>query len=157
MQSLVLGQPWDRVLYAFLDLAPVERFDPEGGVIVREGQKPVVIEMPGFVKRYFDMVSKPRTTTDSEGRFRLSGVQPGENVLAVNKRDFVPQTRKGIRVKSGKEKKIRDVKLKVGEEAFVRVLDPEDEPIAGAEIMLGATTTLFRWTSPHESGHGCQG
>jgi hypothetical protein len=128
---------------ALLDMAPVERFDPEGALIIREGSVPMVIEMPAFVKRYADIILKPRTITGADGRFRLGGVQPRENVVAVTKKAFVPLVRKGVKVKSGKEKDVGDIRFREGEEAFVKVVDVDEEPVVGAEVLIGATTILF--------------
>jgi hypothetical protein len=128
---------------SFLELAPVERFDPEGALIYRFDDTPGVVEMPGFVKRYHDMLVRPSTVTMPDGRFRLGGVQPGENVMAFNKLDFVPRTRKGVKVKAGAQKDVGDVRMSEGEEAFVKVIDTDKEPVANAEILIGATTLLF--------------
>lgn len=128
---------------SFLDLVPVERFDPEGAVIIRFSEKPTVIEMPDFVKRYYDMIIRPRTVTLSDGRFRLGGVQPGLNVMAFNKRGLVPRTRKGIKVKAAEERDVGDVKMSEGEEALVKVIDTNEEAVAKAEVLIGATTLMF--------------
>lgn len=127
-----------------VDLAQVERFDPEGGLIIREGDKPFLVEMPNFVKRYFDLLSKPSARTDSKGRFRIAAVQPRENIMAFNKQGFVPLAKKGVRVASGKEKNVGEVKIREGEEVFVKVLDPEEEPVPGAEVMIGYTSLAFQ-------------
>jgi protocatechuate 3,4-dioxygenase beta subunit len=128
---------------ALLDMAPVERFDPEGALIVREGLDPFVVEMPAFVKRYAEIVLKPRTVTDADGMFRLRGVQPGTNVVAVTKKAFVPLVKKGVKVKSGKEKNVGKIRFREGEEALVKVVDTDDEPVPGAEVLIGATTMIF--------------
>ena len=128
---------------SFLELAPVERFDPEGALIVRFDDSPRVVEMPGFVKRYHDMFVRPSTVTMPDGRFRLGGVQPGENVMAFNKRDFVARTRKGVKVKAGAKKDVGDVRMSEGEEALVKVIDTDKKPVANAEVLIGATTLVF--------------
>ena len=126
----------------FLMFAPVERFDPEGAVFVRAGVK-LVVEMPGFVKRYFDMLSKPMTYTAPDGFFRLGSVQPGMNVLVVNNAGFQPLVKNGIKVESGKERSVGALRLREGEEVFVKVVDSDDKPVAGAEVLMAATTSLF--------------
>lgn len=129
---------------SILDLAPLERFDPEGALIVREGSRPAVVEMPRFVKRVYDLVMRPRTVTDAQGRFRLAGVQPADNAVAFNVRGYVPEVKRAVRVHPGETKDIGTVRLRSGEEAFVRVRDSDDKPVAGAEVLVAPTTVLFR-------------
>ncbi|MEE2886865.1 MAG: carboxypeptidase-like regulatory domain-containing protein [Planctomycetota bacterium] len=138
---------------SIFELAPIERFDPEGAVIVRYGEKPGVVEMPGFVPRYYDMIVRPQTVTMSDGRFRLAGVQPGENVMAFKKTGLVPRTRKGVKVKVGAERDVGDIRMSEGEEAFVKVIDTDEEPVANAEVLIGATMILFPVDFAMRAGH----
>ena len=119
-----------------LDFAPVHRFDPEGGLFVTEGSFKVTLTMPKYAKTLFDLLPLPTTRTDSNGEFKLLAVQPGQNVLVVNKRELAPIVRKGVRVRPGKEKKVGKLRMREGEIAEGKVLDSSGQPIADAEILI---------------------
>ncbi|HEX5050549.1 MAG TPA: carboxypeptidase-like regulatory domain-containing protein [Planctomycetota bacterium] len=122
---------------------PVERFDPEGAVLIREPQSPVkVLEMPSWVKGVFDNLPIPTTYTDGEGRFRLVGVAPGSNLLATTMRGFLSDMKPSIQVRAGQEKDVGRIRLKRGEELIGKVLDTAGKPVAEAEVIAGSTLSM---------------
>ncbi|MFO1076658.1 MAG: carboxypeptidase-like regulatory domain-containing protein [Planctomycetota bacterium] len=119
---------------------PVERFDPEGAVLIREPSAPIrVLEMPPWVKDAFDQLPIPTTTTAADGTFRLVGVVPGSNLLATTARNFLSDVKPSVQVRAGKEKDVGAVRLRRGEELFGKVVDTEGKPIGGAEVLAGST------------------
>ena len=120
-----------------LDIAPVERFDIDGALIVRENRASFVIEMPAWAKKWYELVPVPKTRTNADGEFRLTGVMPGPNMLVINKRNLRPLKRTVI-VKPGKEKEAGRLRMKEGEIVEGRVVDQENEPVAGAEVVVAS-------------------
>ncbi|HEX6811572.1 MAG TPA: carboxypeptidase-like regulatory domain-containing protein [Planctomycetota bacterium] len=122
---------------------PLERFDPEGAVLIRERQAPVrVVEMPKWVKRAFENLPIPSGLTDGSGRFRLVGVRPGSNLLATTMRGYLSDMKPSIQVRAGQEKDAGSIRMKRGEELTGRVLDTAGKPIAGAEVLAGSTLAM---------------
>ena len=95
------------------------------------------------------MAPIPKTYTDAAGEFRLTGVMPGFNVLVINKKNLQPHVRPMVKVKAGKEKNVRKIRLKEGERAAGRVVDEEDNPVVGADVVVanksGTVTSIERW------------
>lgn len=141
-----------------LQMAPFDRIEPDGAMFGRFADEPMVMVMPPFVKRYFDMIMKPRTTTDGDGRFRLVGVQPGLNTLICNKRGFSPKLQGHILVKPQREKDVRSVRMDFGGTARVRVVDGEQEPVSGAEVLLAGKSSMapvdFGWRAGQTDAAG---
>jgi hypothetical protein len=124
-------------------LFPVERFDPEGCVLIREPQSPVrVVEMPPWVKNAFDHLPIPSTRADGEGRFRLVGVVPGSNMLATTMRGFLSDVKPSVQVRAGQEKDVGRIRMKRGEELVGKVVDTAGKPVADAEVLAGSTLTI---------------
>ncbi|MBM4061712.1 MAG: hypothetical protein FJ265_11555 [Planctomycetes bacterium] len=122
---------------------PVERFDPEGAVLVREPQAPMkVVEMPGWVKSAFEHMPIPTTHSGADGRFRLVGVVPGSNLLATTKAGWLSDMKPSVAVRAGQVKDVGRVQLKRGEELEGRVLDTAGKPVAGAEVFAGSTIAV---------------
>ena len=131
---------------ALLGLAPVERFDPEGWLIVRSqgSQKAAaVITMPAWVKTRFDQLPIPRARTDKDGNFTLIGVDVGTNTLAITYEGLVSFLNPSLRTKVGQDKDLGILKMKEGETAQGRVVDTFGKPVAGAEVMIAQTSTAM--------------
>lgn len=122
---------------------PIERFDPEGALLIRERSAPVsVLKMPPWVKRVFDHLPIPTTRTGPDGSFRLVGVVPGSNMLATTAPGHLSDVKPAIQVRAGAEKDVGTIRLRFGEELFARVLDDRGEPVAGAEVLAGSTLSM---------------
>ncbi|MBL8727068.1 MAG: carboxypeptidase regulatory-like domain-containing protein [Planctomycetes bacterium] len=122
---------------------PIERFDPQGAVLLRESNAPVhVVEMPSWVEPAFEQLPIPSTVTGSDGAFRLVGVTPGSNLLATTQRGFLSDMKPSIQVRAGQVKDVGRIRLKRGEELSGRVLDTAGKPVAGAEILAGSTIAM---------------
>lgn len=123
-----------------LDFVPVDRFDPEGCILIREKQSPVkVVEFPAWVASAMEHLPIPQTTSGPDGTFRLVGIAPGNNMVAANKRGLVGALEKSIRFEAGKTKDLGSLKLTEGEEVTVRVVDAAGKAVAGAEVVCGTT------------------
>ena len=59
---------------------PIERFDPNGALLVREKNSPVrVVEMPAWVAKAVEELPFPRALTDSDEEGRLQRVAAGSD------------------------------------------------------------------------------
>ncbi|MCA8976413.1 MAG: carboxypeptidase regulatory-like domain-containing protein [Planctomycetes bacterium] len=122
---------------------PLERFEPDGAVLIREPRAPVsVVAMPAWVKEAFEHVPLPTTVTDGDGRFRLVGVVPGSNMLAVTAKDHLAEVKPSVQVRAGEEKDVGTIRLRAGEELYGKVVDTAGEPVADAEVFAGSTIGL---------------
>jgi protocatechuate 3,4-dioxygenase beta subunit len=120
-----------------LSFVPLERFDPTGGILVSE-QGGLAFPCPAWVEKRFEDLPIPSTRTDGEGRFRLTGVTPGGNLVAVTARGFLSNVRPRVVVDPGEEKDLGRLVLPEGEVAYGKVVDDEERPVAGAEVMVAA-------------------
>lgn len=144
------GEPLPGALVRAADLPgslaaffPVERFDPDGALLIREKQSPVrVVEMPSWVKGAFDNLPIPQARTDAEGKFRLVGVIPGSNLLATTMANFLSDMKPSIQVKAGQVKDVGSIRLKRGEELTGQVVDTAGKPVADAEVLAGSTLSV---------------
>ncbi len=125
-----------QVPVATMAAVPLERFDINGALIIRENPAPLVIEFPAWARTYYDMVPIPKTRTNAEGEFRLTGVMPGMNVVVVNAKGLLPNVMPMVKVRSGKEKDVKTIRLKEGEFVRGQVVNEEGKPVAGAEVLL---------------------
>jgi protocatechuate 3,4-dioxygenase beta subunit len=129
-----------QVLTSFV---PIERFDPNGCILVREsGGPPPVIEMPSWVATAFEHLPIPATHSDAQGKFRLVGVVPGTNFVAATQKGRLPSVQPSVKVVAGETKDLGELRLREGDELSGRVLDTAGKPIAGAEVVAGTISTL---------------
>lgn len=144
------GQPVAGALVRGVDLPgqmlgffPLERFDPQGAVLIREPSAPVqVVEMPPWVEHAFEHLPIPTTHTGSDGTFRLVGLVPGSNVIATTKPGLLADLRQNVILRAGQTKALGTIRLRFGEELIGRVLDTAGKPVADAEILAGSTVLM---------------
>lgn len=122
-----------------LAMFPAERFDPEGGVIVSEDVN-VVVTCPPWVKRRFDQLPFASTLSGADGSFRLAGVVPGGNLVAITARGHLSNVRPRVVVEAGEVKDIGSLRMREGESLYGRVVDETGKPIAGAQVLVAAET-----------------
>ncbi|MBL8755085.1 MAG: carboxypeptidase regulatory-like domain-containing protein [Planctomycetes bacterium] len=128
---------------AIAALFPIERIDPAGAVLVRESGSPIrVFEFPKWGKKVFEELPIPSTRTGADGTFRLVGVMPGSNMLAVTAPDFLSDVKPSVPVRAGQEKNVGTIRMKRGEELAGRVVDTKGEPVADAEVFAGSTSSV---------------
>lgn len=116
---------------------PVEQFDPKGWLIVSEGSAPVVVQMPPWVERIFAELPIPTTLSGEDGRFRLTGIQPGVNLVAATIDGRLPHVMQSVKLDEGQERDIGKFPLREGESAGGRVLDTAGKAVVGAEVIVG--------------------
>lgn len=122
---------------------PVERFDPQGALLIREPGAPVrVVEMPKWVKPAFDDLPIPSTLSGADGAFRLVGVVPGSNMFAVTQTGFLSEVKPSVQVRAGQTKDVGKIKMRRGEELIGRVVDAAGKPVPGAEVLAGSTLSV---------------
>jgi len=129
-----------------LQMVPIERFDPEGALIVRERQIAVVVGMPSWVKRRFDQLPLPNARTAADGTFRVTGIPAGNNILAVTKPGHLSAVHAGVTLRAGAEKDVGRVRLGIGEEVYGSVTDAAGEAVPGAQVLVaqgGAVPEVF--------------
>ncbi|MEY4674768.1 MAG: hypothetical protein RL148_2552 [Planctomycetota bacterium] len=143
-----LADAWIRAIdlpATLLGVFPFERIDPKGHVIVRQegrGTGGMVMSMPPWVERAFEDLPVPTTRSGPDGRFRLTGLTPGNNTLVTVHPRVLADLRGNVTVKGGEERDIGQVRMRAGEELFVVVRDTAGKPVAGAEVVAGPTTLV---------------
>ncbi|MCC6672072.1 MAG: hypothetical protein IT458_13500 [Planctomycetes bacterium] len=144
------GNPLAGALVRALDIpgalvgpVPIDRFDPSGALVVREGSKTLVMQMPPYAKRLWDELPIPRTLSGTDGRFRLTGVPEGTVMFAVNARDHATYLQPALKLKAGQTRDLGTVRMREGETIVGRVVDTEGKPVAGAEVMVGPRSMMI--------------
>lgn len=137
------GEPLPGALVRAADLpgeilafAPIERFDPAGALIVRDGGKGHVFFMPPWVEQRYRDLPIPSTFTDADGAFTLKGVVPGTNVLVVTSLGFRGQVEPGVEVRAGETRDVGEIELDLGELIQGVVVDTTGAPVPGAQVLL---------------------
>ncbi|MHC5065371.1 MAG: carboxypeptidase regulatory-like domain-containing protein [Planctomycetota bacterium] len=123
-----------------LAMVPIERFDPRGALIIMEENQ--VISFPSWVQRRYEQLPIPSTRSDAEGQFRLVGVSPGSNLVAITAEQHLSSVRSSVKVRPGQEKDIGRTRLREGEAVYGKVLDEDGEPVAGAEVFVANQTQM---------------
>jgi protocatechuate 3,4-dioxygenase beta subunit len=86
------------------------------------------------LEREFPWLKRQRTETDADGRFALSGVEPGSLQFSVRAAGFAPFEQRGVGVaRAGAE--LEPFVLARGAILTGQVVDPEGRPVAGARIL----------------------
>ena len=83
--------------------------------------------------RFANSLAIPTTTTDLEGRYRLTGVRPGEVYIHAFSDDFVPSMRL-VNARVGQSARA-NFRLETGESVTGRVVDAKGRPIEGAWLI----------------------
>ena len=127
---------------AVFAIAPLERFDPEGALLLRDRVLPVapVISMPSWLRELYAELPIAMTRTDASGRFRLTGVMPGENAVIVDCAAWMPVVKAGIRVSSRSSHDVGSIRLRRGEQLVGHVVDVNGDAVAGAEVLVAPTS-----------------
>ncbi len=138
------GEPVEGALVRAVDLpgsvltfVPIERLDPTGALIVTEDGGHVIEAPPWFEKR-FEELPLARTTTGADGKFRLTGVVPGSNLVAVTKPGLLSNVRPRVLVEPGEEKDLGRLRLPEGEFAAGKVVDEDGKPIVDAQVLVAS-------------------
>src|SRR5262249_21208384 len=114
---------------------PFERLGPPSARLAREDVR--VIEFPAWVKAAWEHLPIPSTRSGADGAFRLVGVAPGNNLVAVAKPGLLADVRGGLQLKPGEVHDVGKVRLKRGEELTGKVVAGDGKPVAGAEVVAG--------------------
>lgn len=77
----------------------------------------------------------PATTTDTEGRFALSGVEPGRYTLHLEREGFAPATRE-IELEVDERRDLGEILLDRGVRVAGRVFDRAEAPKAGVRVRV---------------------
>jgi hypothetical protein len=96
-------------------------------------------------------MNEPRTVTDADGNYRLEGVEPGRGMLSVEHREHGEAYRK-IDPALGENRLDVTLDGRGTREIRGRVLDPEGEPVVGAEVLL--TCARYGCDITHTAGNG---
>jgi protocatechuate 3,4-dioxygenase beta subunit len=126
---------------AALSFIPLERIDPEAGFIV-DREIDTLVEAPAWAVRRFEDLPIPRTRTAADGSFRLTGVVPGDNLVAVTAGEHLSLVLPGTRVDAGEEKDLGKLRMREGEWAEGKVLDDADEPVANIEVRVAPVNSM---------------
>ncbi|MHC4853058.1 MAG: carboxypeptidase-like regulatory domain-containing protein [Planctomycetota bacterium] len=125
---------------ATFEFVPLQRFDPEGTILILETMPPLVVQIPSWVLEWLERLPFLRgTRTGEDGSFRVIGVQPGHNTVLVNQRGLLPVAKRAVRVQPGKEKDVGRIRLREGEIVRGKVIDTAGKPVVGAQVLAGNT------------------
>jgi hypothetical protein len=122
---------------ALLSWVPLERFHPEGALLIPERRQAAVIAMPRWVKQRFEQLPLPAARTGADGTFRVTGIEAGTHSLVVTAPEHIVHVKQNLKLQAGAEKDVGTIELDEGEEAYGKVVDAESKPVAGAEVLIG--------------------
>jgi len=97
----------------------------------------IVVEMPPWMRRAFDRLPLPTTSTGADGRFRLPGVPAGIVTLLVDHPGFLGRVRAGLPTGRRAEQDVGTTSLSSGRVVTGRAFAGET-PVAGARLFVGA-------------------
>lgn len=121
---------------------PIEEFDPEGWIIAGSDDARMVVEMPGWVKKYWKELPLPTTQSAADGSFRLEGVEPGVNLVVAVKAGYITATQKNLKLEPGQQRAIGKLVLQEGDVVGGKVVDTAGKPLAGVQVVVGARLTV---------------
>lgn len=98
-------------------------------------------KLPKWTDVLFEKFPAPATTTAADGTFRLEGAPAGPLTLLVDGPPIAP-LHKPLPSSRGPEKDLGEVVVTRGEEVPLLVVDENDAPVAGAEVMVGIPSPL---------------
>ena len=106
----------------------------QGGAIVKgcvtartDGRPLAGIQVVTGNSRFASNTFNPSTTTDADGNFRLTAVQPGGALVHAFSEDFAPAMKTAM-AKGGEEAEV-NFELERGQDVLGRVTDPDGNPI----------------------------
>ncbi len=94
------------------------------------------IEIETWVSPDLPMMHRMMTRTDSEGRWRLSGLPAGRVALTLRAARYVPVVER-FEIEAG-ERNLGDRRLDFGTDVQVQVVDDTGQPIPGARVDAGS-------------------
>ncbi len=109
----------------------------------------VVMDLPLWAQRFLDHLPRARCRTDAEGRFRLLGVEPGDNVLVVRAKGYANGGKARVPVRVDRVRRLGKIRMRRGNSIRGVVLDAAGKPVGGAELRaafrpaIGLTGILF--------------
>jgi uncharacterized GH25 family protein len=152
------GGTWDE-LRSLEKIVVMEKGISVAGTVTDPEGKPVAGAKLGLGTDYIQ--SEMIATTDGQGKYVLSNMNPGLNILTVFSNNFAPQMRQ---VSVSKDMQPEDFQLKPGKPVTFRVTDPDGKPVAGVGIAAdtwqgcraimnlatrGSTDAEGKWTWQH--------
>ncbi len=124
---------------ALLRLVPLERFHPDGALIIHEGSARLVFQVPAWGRRLFTKLPVPQTRTGADGSFRLTGLTAGVQSLVATADGFTALHRPGLQLSAGQSRDLGALEIEFGEEVRGEVVDTAGEPVPACEVLIGQT------------------
>ncbi|MCC7171862.1 MAG: carboxypeptidase regulatory-like domain-containing protein, partial [Planctomycetes bacterium] len=121
---------------AFAALAGFEGLDARSSLVRLDGDTPALFELPAFTAGAFARLPIPRARSDADGRFALDGVAVGAVTVVVRHPRFVAHATAPMQLAAHATRDVGAIALEAGETFAGRVVDPEDRPLAAAEVAL---------------------
>ncbi|MEM7202070.1 MAG: carboxypeptidase-like regulatory domain-containing protein [Planctomycetota bacterium] len=123
-------------------MVALDRFDERGVVIAVEGSGSHVMEIPEWLTERLHDLPIPSTETDAEGHFRLTNVTAGTWMVVVRAAELEPGLVPSVSANAGSETDVGRIELREGDEVRGTVLDAAGQPIAGAQVVVGAMSAM---------------
>lgn len=102
------------------------------------------IDVPAWVRTWFDRLPVPTVSTAADGSFELPGVARGLATLLVDAPGFAATAFGPTPTGSGAARDVGAIELLRGRTVSGRVVDEVGAPVAGAEVRGGAVVALDR-------------
>jgi RNA polymerase sigma factor (sigma-70 family) len=127
---------------AFVALAGFEGLGPHSSLLRLDGDTPALFDLPSFTEDAFARLPIPRAKADADGRFAFEAVPTGSVTLVVRHPQCVPRATSPIPLAAGASCDVGTIEVERGETFDGRVVDPDERPLAGAEVALARRPTV---------------
>ncbi|MEE2940327.1 MAG: carboxypeptidase-like regulatory domain-containing protein [Planctomycetota bacterium] len=148
----VVDEDGDPVEGARVRFAPVPEIVVQSGALDLRSDSLVGIDTDGEVlvmdpraklRVIIDRLPASTGSSDAEGRFRIEGVPIGRVTGGADAPGLVAGPVEGVTVKAGSEVDVGEIELLFGRTITGKVVDANEQPVADAEVRVGALSPLI--------------
>ncbi|MHC4944742.1 MAG: carboxypeptidase-like regulatory domain-containing protein, partial [Planctomycetota bacterium] len=118
-------------------ISGLQDFREDCSFLIGFGDEKQVFDPPPAVLQLYRMLPFPKAYTDEDGLFRLEGVPLGLLTLVVDRPGYLT-VQKPTSTARGGELDLGEIAIDKGVPLKGKVLEMEDDPVAGAEVRVGS-------------------